>query len=150
MCDINKKTRIKRATIYKVAVKDKEGNLFSYFAGWPVKLGPVGEFQKPGRLGDHSFTHHETCEPLYNENLIGRTSGFAKLSVAKKLYDYNDYNRSDGGDVSSESALSIVRLTIGGSIMKGSSAMISSSLPDYEVVLAGTEVFSIKEVFFLD
>jgi hypothetical protein len=126
MCELTRITKRKSAIIYKAVEKDVNGNYYSYFAGLPIKLGKVDSTTRIhtyDNIRSHTGTII-TSLPCGRDTLaIGRTMGVIKLSVVKQIFNNN---------------VIILKMEIGGSIAEG--------MWDKNLVLAGTEIISFKEV----
>ena len=89
MCDINKKTKYKTRIVYKVCYKI-DNKYYSYFAGMLIKEGKVEtRTQSPHKylsltIPEIRIMDYHQGESLFNKNLVGRTSGFASLDIAKQ------------------------------------------------------------------
>lgn len=132
MCDINKKTGIKKITVYKVAIKDGHGGYVSWISKVPIKLGAV----KVNDKHDYNITNY-----FFNPNMIGRCSGFKRfrfLNNAPNWVNRKDFFRENGK--------CILRIILSGDIMEGTSMSISDSIPEKEIVYAGTYIESIQEI----
>lgn len=150
MCNIRTKTDLKEVTIYKLVLQSKRnGGYYSFFAGFPIKVGPVPIFRRrqvPVNL--KGFNIYGRGQGLYNKNLRGRTSGFAAFQVAKTLADYDRNRNKKWGNVynGNEGVIKILKIQLGGSIYEGTSASIADCISDFETVYAGSEILSIEEV----
>jgi hypothetical protein len=109
---------------------------YSVFTGWRFRKGKV-VFDNTRPIG-YSWNNYSVSDPLYNPLMVGKTSGFAKFSIAKKLC----------GDLSYfEDTLVILRVILGGTILQGTTKNIHTDLiPEDEVTYAGTEVIDFEEV----
>lgn len=138
MCDINKQTKLKKVTVYKVARKMEDGSYNSWIANVPIKLGKCPKYSNDGREStDPVGNYISSCN--YNSNMIGRCSGFKILMSInqeryRKLYNFPEYT------------LCILRLQLSGNIMKGTAKDISYYISDNEITYAGTCIDSIKEI----
>lgn len=150
MCDINKKTRLKSVAVYKVCIKI-DNKYYAYFSGMEVKVGKVKNLpfytNENGSYGIFknryvykTLTGGSAYSPNYNENLIGKTSGFKLMKVAKILFTRVNILKPN--------SIVIVKLLIAGDIMQGTgegilrgSQNISSS-----TVYAGTQILAVKEI----
>ena len=126
MCDINKKTKLKTKTIYKVVIQ-KDEEYLAVYSKMPISIGEIDK--------NFNCVSHPKISSLYNENMIGRTSGFGSKKVAFLLKNHTW--RSD---------LVILKMVIGGDIMQGTTAKISGELPEHYTTYAGTEILSFEEV----
>jgi hypothetical protein len=150
MCNINSKTDLKTKTIYK-AVKKYRGRYFSYFSGFEIKLGPVDLDWKVTKLAAiegleernllHARPYNPTMEFLYNENMVGKTSGFGEEKWAKHLaFGRSRYHMK-------EVHLAILKIKLGGEIWEGTAAKIGAGIPVDIKTYAGTEILSFEELF---
>ncbi len=152
MCDINKETKYKTRIVYKVCYKI-DNKYYSYFAGMLIKEGKVEtRTQSPHKylpltISEMEITDYHQGGSLFNKNLVGRTSGFASLDIAKqyilrlKLQNINFYKRRY-----LRPRVVLLRIKIGGSIFKGSTKNISVSIPSDSVTYAGSEILSFEEI----
>lgn len=139
MCDINKKTKLKTVTVYKLC--HKIGNkYYAYFSGMEISTGNVVNFKN---TCDSHFLNRINKEnsPIYNENMIGRTSGFKlKKDVEYLLEHIKKHNPFNCGKV-------ILKIKLGGDIMKGSGKnIIMDDYLDSTITYAGTEIVEMQEV----
>ena len=151
MCDINKKTRRKSVVVYKVCRKI-DGKLYAYFSGMEVKTGSVKDMEffhaEKGQYYPFHMKHVITrangevaYSKNYNKNLIGRTSGFQSLKIAKIFYLMCRYGiLNPYGNV-------IVKLSLGGDIMQGTGEGVTRHKEITEsITFAGTEILGVEEV----
>lgn len=150
MCDINKKTKRKSVVVYKVCRKI-ENKLYAYFSGMEVSVGQVKDlgFFKASKGQYYPFHVRYTFKNQhgvlvhnvhYNENLIGRTSGFELLKIAKIF-------RYIVGFTTISKEVVIVKLLISGDIMQGTGEGIAKHMDiRSSKVYAGTEILSVKEL----
>jgi hypothetical protein len=140
MCDINEKTKFKTKTIYKVVEKHND-KYYSVFAAKEISVGKVSpltpeevienlEIMGWSYVDPREYTH--PVSPKFNDNMVGKTSGFAKIGPAKALQMGNEKEV-------------VLKMVIGGDIMKGTSANIAGLDPNY-ITYAGTEILSMEEV----
>jgi len=121
MCNLTRITKRKTATIYK-AVEKYDGTYYSYFVGFPIKLGIVDGSTIDTDLIPRRFGFI----PVGNNPLaINRTMGYVKLKDA--IADTVNCNH-------------FLKMKIGGSIVEGKF--------NNKSILAGSEILSFKEVKF--
>ena len=70
---------------------------------------------------------------MFNRNMVGKSSGFAKLSNARKLR-------------SARTNYKILKIVLGGEIWEGDASQICSMVRYSEKTFAGTEILSFEEV----
>lgn len=147
MCDITKKTDLKNITCYKVVYKtieDDKVNYLSYFAGHPIKVGPVSpqdgtEFLKIRKryfhyqLSDHNICFYGTSDMFWNPILIGKVSAFAL--------------EEDAMNLARENRVSVLKLELSGDIYEGTAKNICSKVPHEHVTYAGSVIDSIEEIY---
>jgi hypothetical protein len=146
MCNINKKTKLKTKTVYKVVWKHN-GDFYSVFTLKKLSLGKVKPLTKEearhnkvdlDRPNNNNFIYFDRSEYIYNQNMINKVSGFERRRDAEVLKsDLNIY----GGPV-------ILRAVLVGTILKGTGDGIRSLFdgrPDVKTY-AGTEILSMEEV----
>jgi hypothetical protein len=141
MCDISKVSDIKKIVVYKLVIKEefKNGNrkyygVYSYF---PTKVGKVN-YRAAAKLSIDS--------QFYNENMVGRITGFKRFMDCKRLWDVGFYGGPE---------YAIVRLELeaikGWPIMYGTGRNVSADKQiESAAVYAGAKVNSIKEVWNSD
>jgi hypothetical protein len=135
MCNITKKTDKKTVTVYKAVIKDGE-NYYAFFSGIKIGVGTVkpqidADYVKNIYLYRGYFKH----DSIYNENMVGKTSGFAKHKTAKLLLSECFYTEAV-----------ILKMVLGGEIWEGNAEHIACEINPSEVVYAGTEILSFEEV----
>jgi hypothetical protein len=138
MCNLTKKTRKKTVTVYKAVLKIGK-NYYSCFAGTKIQLGQI----KPQTEKDYyrirsrseSANFFEHYNDNYNENMRGKISGFAKKKNAQLLCGWSDRV--------------MLKIILGGEIWTGTARRVSSLIPYDEIIFAGTEVISFKEIKFV-
>ena len=147
MCNINKKTKYKTRIIYKVCYKCKD-NYYSIFAGMKIEIGKIADFIRLSHLPINSryivFHQYKIGDWLYNNNLIGRTSGFKDKEVAFELLRRQLSFEDNNNVIVAEPV--VLKIKIGGSIFQGDSSLISHGLPNDKVTYAGSEILSFEEI----
>lgn len=83
MCDISKITDLKSVIVYKTVRKLDCGGFQSPFTFTTIKEGLVSD--KKMYMSTADYYDYTPGSHLYNSNMIGRVSGFEKLSDAVKL-----------------------------------------------------------------
>lgn len=136
MCRLNRKTKRKSATIYKVVLK-VDDKYYSYFAGTEIKIGKVepqtSDDNKRRSKMFYGLGHeYRFGNPWYNEHMVGRTSGFTDRLSAKIFL-----NQCSG-------EVRILKLNIGGEIWEGSGDSVGKGL-EKSMILAGDEILSFEE-----
>ena len=135
MCDISKKTKLKQVTVYKAVDKnfvypewEGEGKYeyVSCFTYFPLRVGRVEK--------DSAYSEGRGAR-LYNQNMIGRVSGFVNKKYAKSLVS---------GSLGTADA--VLKIVLGGDIMQGTGKNISEDIPSRCKVYAGTEILSMEEI----
>lgn len=153
MCDIKTLCKEKTRIVYKVVYRDIKGNYYAIISGMRINLGLVSKCIKEEsvilRISSpsiqpyervHKFSPDYVCRhnsPYYNPLMTDRTCGFSSLSSARR------WIRTEFSYIT-KSALRILKIKLGGSIYKGTSARFL----EYPIVsvYAGSEILSFKEV----
>lgn len=147
MCNINKKTKYKTRIIYKVCYKCGD-NYYSIFAGMKIEIGKTADSIRLSHLPINSryigFNQYEIGDGLYNDNLIGRTSGFKDKEAAFKLLKRQYLIKDNNNVIEAEPV--VLKIKIGGSIFQGNSRLISLGFPNDKVTYAGSEILSFEEI----
>ena len=144
MCDISKPTKLKTKKVYKVCIKVNR-DYYSIFALKKIKVGEVGEYLHREQTEVSSLTGIPPCWGRDNPLMAQMVSGFASISTARQLKSI----RSNSLRVQIHLGvfkIVILEMMLGGTILKGTSAGISSMLPKNRVTYAGSEIISFKEV----
>jgi len=129
MCDISKKTNLKRKVVYKVVFK-RGGVYYSVFAYTSIKKGTVP-------LGLSNGRYIKGVWP-YNSNMEGRVSGFAsKKSAISLVNEYTPHFYQNK---------TILRMVLGGNIMCGTAKYVLSKNPGKRITYAGTEIIDFEEI----
>lgn len=158
MCDIKiRRDDLKTVTVYKVAMKRTTENndsfslseddpdsaeYYSWFAGTPIVVGDVrpqvwNTYAKISNLFNRrSLKRYDENLAYWNENMIGRMSGFELFSDAYILLH----------DIKSPVSPIILEIELESDIMEGSTRNISSGVPNNNTTFAGTRVNSIKDL----
>ena len=136
MCNISKKTKLKKVTVFTAVIKHKE-DYYSYFSLKKLKVGKVipltmEELNKCPVSTGSAKDYLNPNEQFYNENMVGRVSGFATIDPANTLYD-------TFGKV-------VLKVVLGGDIMRGTAKNVMERRYNKRVVYAGTEIISMEEV----
>jgi hypothetical protein len=136
MCNITKKTKKKTVTVYKAVYKLGK-YYYSCFAGTRITVGKVKpqtekDYNKISNITD-SANFFETYDQNWNNQMVGKTSGFAKKSNAVKLSPCYS-NRC------------VIKIQLGGEIWQGDAYNISSNIPYDEITYAGTEILSFEKI----
>jgi len=135
MCDINKKTDLTTKIIYKV-VRILDGKYYAYYSGLPIEIGKVDSSWEDKKHKWPDYLHYKFTR-LYNNNMIGKTSGFATLKAAMILKQNCKYYQD---------TTTILKIKLGGEIWKGNGKNISSVISNDIVTYAGTEILSFEEI----
>lgn len=141
MCDINKKTKLKKITVYKLAYKNriKDYKYVSWLARIPIRLGkvpiyPIENVFYDGEPFDFSTINYTNI----NSNMVGRSSGFKRLSAIKvairELMEDFTYTTV------------ILKVVLSGDIMEGTADRISNLIDFSEITYAGTFIESVEEI----
>jgi hypothetical protein len=140
MCDISIKTRMKSVTVFKAAV-EHEGEFYSLYSAKKLSVGPV----KPLTVAEikHGVTIDLYCgnqylpsaiwQWHYNEHMVGKVSGFKLKRDAVTL-------------AGSSSRKVVLKIVLGGEIMKGTANAISFDIPYENTTYAGTVIKSIQKI----
>lgn len=145
MCDINKKTRLKKVTVYKVCRKFND-QYYAIYSRFNVKVGVVKDLLKEQILKETynlEFIYcyldlYEAANSFYNSNIINRTTGFKQKCAAIELYKRSKISYDN---------LVILKLVLGGDIMQGTGkGTTHSKIVETGIVYAGTEILEVKEV----
>ncbi len=143
MCNINKKTQKKSVVVYKVCRKMMDGNYYAYFSGMKIETGLVKNmpFFFPKRAKNtHPFITYPKGDysQFYNKNIVGKTSGFELLKIAKEFLK----------DTNPRTSNVILKLTLGGDIMKGTGdRIVRNPIVNGAIVYAGTEILNVEVVY---
>ena len=131
MCDIGEETKFKSKVVYKV-VYTIDGKHYSIFSGLKIKLGAVRNMNKRKTIGYMTFNTYGKYDHFYNENMIGRTTGFEKLSSAQELARVQSSRR-------------VIKIKLGGKLLKGTAKRLLCNGYKHKVY-AGTRILSITEI----
>jgi hypothetical protein len=138
MCNLLRKTRKKTATVYKVVFKNKN-TYYSYYAGTRIRLGEVKKQDKKDYKNLYRFGNkvmiYQPGLLIFNEIMIGKCSGFARLRTAKRLIERR-----------TNESIRILKIELGGEIWYGNSFSIIRTINSDEAVFAGTEILEFKEI----
>jgi hypothetical protein len=142
MCNLIKKIERKTVTVYKVVISpNRLEGYYACFSGVKIVVGKV----KPqtnkiyDRMSKYMFPNDYTTRNtgwsrwMFSENMVGKSSGFAKLSNARKLRSFR-------------SNYKILKIVLGGEIWEGDASRIGSRIRYDERTFAGTEILSFEEV----
>ena len=140
MCDISKITKLKSKIIYKVVRSigtEKKPAYLGYFSYFPVKIGRINL----RAAKSVSYTQYDG-RGSFNDNIIGRCSGFEDLEIAKLLYEKSVWPGTE---------LAILKIKISAAadmpIMRGTGKRICDAAAfDAAAVFAGPVIESIKIV----
>ena len=141
MCDISKKTKLKTKTVYKAVLKIKR-NYYSIFSGKKLTVGRVEPLTKRearfyGRYVSRSpLNYFDEDDWAYNPEMVGRVSGFGKMKDA--MIQSNTCWAKGRGRV--------LRVVLGGDIMKGTCQKINLDINWPNPTYAGTEIISMEEI----
>lgn len=152
MCDINTLTKLKTKTIFKVVYKvivKEEIKYMSPFAKCILKLGKASELTG-GKLDivviRNSFSIiirpknsiYNVYDVCYNKNMIGRVSGFKRLTDA--TIAFHNFKGTDY-------PITIIKIVLTGIIMKGTAANTGLFENDDKIITyAGSIIKSMEEV----
>jgi len=140
MCKLITKTKFKTKTVYKLVLK-YNGEFYSYYTGYKMHLGKIQESWCAPEI-DVDWNDYSD-DVLYNNLMLGKTSGFSEKLWAIKLKDtsrkYENFNLKDIERV-------ILKIQLGGEIWKGNGSRISNYIPDNIVIYAGSEILSMSEI----
>ena len=144
MCDISKKTRRKSVTVYKAVLIDGK-HFKSVFSRMIIKTGEVSK-----RFLSHDKRHHDNdYSHLYNENMVGRTSGFKSkedaFALAKSMIE-NSSEMIKDQQTKLPYDVTVIKMVLGGNIMQGTTCMISDNISDKNKTFAGTKILSFEEI----
>ena len=145
MCNIHKKTSLKRVVVYKIVIK-QVNDYYAFFSGYRITTGSVkSNFYKEPAIPTNSESHigrfalySPEDHGLYNPLMIGRTSGF-KMKKALSRFYFEERPRHKGH-------LKVLRMTLAGTIYKGDATLISRVIENHEIVYAGSKIVDFKEV----
>jgi len=138
MCDISKKTNLKRKVVYKVVFK-REGGYYSCVVGSMIQEGLV-------LLSPATKYYKDFVPTYYNPNMDGRVSGFASKGSAMLLIGIDaKYNIFRDYNVFKDKVV-ILKITLGGSIMKGTAKGFLLGKDAKRITYAGTEIIDFEEI----
>jgi len=152
MCDISNQTNLKQKTIYKVAWLI-DGKYYSVFSQHELKTGkvltfPYLMFSRSQRMFGESHKSLDLGSNLYNNNMLGRVSGFALKSDAIAMCTKDDDDTSYVGlCLLKGHIIVILKMVITGSILRGSTSHVSSSVSYDHDAYAGDYIKSMKKIF---
>lgn len=138
MCDINKKTGLRRVVGYKV-VQEIGGEFYSPFTGYWLRLGRMEREWTPYLR--YNARDYWPGAKLYNENMLGRVTVFKDLEPCWLMV----YKRI---------GLRVLEVELGGDIMEGTSKGMDGWFDVHGegesnrvyVTYAGEEIVSMKEI----
>lgn len=150
MCNIHKKTYFTTKTIYK-AVKKMQGRYFSFYSGFEIKLGPVDPEWSLSKLDSSikckwrastwmGVRPYLPSMTLYNPDIVGKVTGFGKEKWAKLVFNKPRFQKPDV-------EFAILKMVLGGDIMKGDATGVAKFIPDKIVTWAGSEILSFEEIY---
>ena len=150
MCDISQKTNFKQKTVYKTVLK-QNGKYFSLFAMHKLRKGSVvnsintmkAKAKKilgtlPGCLKNSSS--------LYNVNMKGLVSGFDRKQDAITLSRPVNGDNYLSSRAKQKGELVILKIVLGGTILEGTTDLISSRVPYVNKTYAGSIIKSMIEI----
>jgi hypothetical protein len=151
MCDISMETKFKSKTVYKVAFQSRNGRLYSPFTYYPLKVGKVkDDWEKMQKMCRKILegTHQVFIKGsnMYNWHMRGMVSGFGLLSDAVAMVNDDSSVFSHTAMAKKKGRLIILKLTLGGKILKGSTKHICSTVPNNHVAYAGSVIKSIQKL----
>ena len=132
MCNLNKITKRRSQIVYKVVRVSLTGEFISCFANSLVDVGNVAHLNS---LSKERMSTYLPTDFLFNRLAVDRCSGFERLSAAKDLLGSSHHSNEI-----------IVRIELGGVIVKGDALDISDSVDPECVIYAGTEIISVTEI----
>jgi len=123
MCDINKKTKLKTVTGYKLCWKEKD-TYYSHIVRSRIDLGKINSPRESVNVFNYNYImkQFKLCTIL------------KKLAVARKHYHSSNI-----------STLVLLKITLGGIIYKGTDRGYTNML-DNNIVYAGSEILSYQEI----
>lgn len=134
MCNISKKTDKETVTVYKVVERKlSEGGCeyyLAYFSGVKVALGNV----KSQTDNDKGYYRYEPESSHYNETMVGKSSGFARLETALNFLEDSLTN------------CCVLKIVLGGEIWEGDASHIAIEIDFKEKIYAETEILSFEKV----
>ena len=142
MCRLIRKTNRKTVTVYKVVTTPyRLEGYYACFSGVKIEVGKVQPqtIKIYDRMSKYLFPNDYTTRNtgwsrwMFSENMVGKSSGFAKLSNARKLR-------------SARTNYKILKIVLGGEIWEGDASQICSQVRYSEKTFAGTEILSFEEV----
>jgi len=143
MCHLTTETKLTRKTVYKICHK-VNGNYFGMFAGMLIEKGPVldEECWRNKRPDDMHYSSYNTWDYLFNVLAVGRCSGFSSKRSIKNYFHSESayYNKTFGV------TLAVLKMTLGGSIVKGDARGIAGMVSDKALIYAGTEIIDFEEI----
>lgn len=150
MCDISVKTNFKQKTVYKVAFQSKRGKLYSIFTYLPLVVGPVKDDRYKmmdycRRILGETHDALRTNTNLYNPNMLGKVSGFAKKGDAITLA-HNTGELSHVSRARLSGKVVVLKIVLGGEILQGTTENVTHLISYYNLTYAGSVIKSIEKL----
>lgn len=138
MCDINQATDLKTVNVYKVCYKIRN-KYYACFSHIKIFVGSVSISTSHYR--ERLKVMYAPSFPVYNENMIDKTTGFKNLKHARYL------QKRFKKIIHDDEEMVILKIKLGGEIMQGTGKnIVTSSILDSAITYAGTEILEIEEV----